>query len=473
MNPLLNQLETLTAQKITDSLTAHVPTDNQTVFAGGGLSHSQLNELLLSFGYDRISKGFFNYFFLLPKNREPSRDYDADTPYRISTPEDFESGIEKFQRLAMLKFGNFKYAFKYFRDKEFGYISRALEEYEEVPEEVYTIRPDPIADLQGIDRGNTPLLGYIVGGPVKELKEKKAKGVHLTTEEESIVRSRDDVIEKAIRNYETYLCFDYMDVYVATSMRRPEEFYDVYDFVRELFDHQDVKGLKLRYFDPTQADPQDRINKSLIEGLMVKRAKCTIYCAQESDTFGKDSELAATMAQGKPVIAYVPEIHDVTKHAKMLREVAAQSGNGNPRKYLEDMFVNRHARYVFENPSTLQSSVTEEHLSLEIAKRNKDLYDNRARTLKDIHPLALQVNLNTGVANGLLVVRNVPSCAEVLRGVILQTLKFTIEEWPEPERPGMVGFVLRESTTKSIFRVVTGDPLLSNSFWNFYPGEGE
>src|ERR1017187_8527142 len=42
--------------------------------------------------------------------------------------------------------------------------------------------------------------------------------------------------------------------------------------------------------------------------LMLKRAQCTLYLAQESDTLGKDSELASTLAQGKPVIAYVPRI---------------------------------------------------------------------------------------------------------------------------------------------------------------------
>jgi len=40
---------------------------------------------------------------------------------------------------------------------------------------------------------------------------------------------------------------------------------------------------------------------------MLKRAQCTLYFAQESTRYGKDSELASTLAQGKPVIAYVPE----------------------------------------------------------------------------------------------------------------------------------------------------------------------
>ena len=75
--------------------------------------------------------------------------------------------------------------------------------------------------------------------------------------------------------------------------------------------------LKLRYFDPTQSLCENRIDKGLVEGLMLKRASCTIYMAQEIDTMGKDSELAATLAQRKPVIAYVPYI-DIEKHIKKI-----------------------------------------------------------------------------------------------------------------------------------------------------------
>ena len=69
-----------------------------------------------------------------------------------------------------------------------------------------------------------------------------------------------------------------------------------------------VDNLKLRYFDPTQSHLDFRIDKGLIEGLMLKRAACTVYMVQETDTFGKDSELASTLAQGKPVIAFIPHI---------------------------------------------------------------------------------------------------------------------------------------------------------------------
>ena len=115
-------------------------------------------------------------------------------------------------------------------------------------------------------------------------------------------------------NTSHYLALDYMDVYVATSMRERWEFEDVHTTASEIFSSKVLEKLKLRYFDPTQSFLDNRVDKGLVEALMLKRAHCTIYMAQETDTFGKDSELATTLAQGKPVIVYVPEL-DVDEHA--------------------------------------------------------------------------------------------------------------------------------------------------------------
>jgi hypothetical protein len=49
------------------------------------------------------------------------------------------------------------------------------------------------------------------------------------------------------------------------------------------------------------------VTKGSIECLMLERAAVTLYNAGATDTMGKDSELAATLAHGKPVIVYVPE----------------------------------------------------------------------------------------------------------------------------------------------------------------------
>ena len=92
----------------------------------------------------------------------------------------------------------------------------------------------------------------------------------------------------------------------------------------------------------------------------------------------------------------------------------------------------------------------------------KEHYDRRARTLTESHPLAVQVNLATGVANGVLVVRSPEACAQLVRGIVTRTLEFELEEESEDY------IVLREKISGSIFRVMTADAMLTNTFWNFY-----
>lgn len=65
-----------------------------------------------------------------------------------------------------------------------------------------------------------------------------------------------------------------MDIYFATSMRKAWEYQDLYDFIERLMGQEELNELDLRYFDPTQAYTDNRVNKGLVEALMLKRARC-------------------------------------------------------------------------------------------------------------------------------------------------------------------------------------------------------
>jgi hypothetical protein len=70
------------------------------------------------------------------------------------------------------------------------------------------------------------------------------------------------------------------------------------NFVNGFLARRELADLKPRYIYPTQAFTDNRVNKGLDEPLMLERAKCTVYSVRDTDTLGKDSELAATLAQG-------------------------------------------------------------------------------------------------------------------------------------------------------------------------------
>ena len=245
----------------------------------------------------------------------------------------------------------------------------------------------------------------------------------------------------------------------------------------------------------------------------MKRAKCTIYMAQEGDTLGKDSELAATLAQGKPVIAYVREIK-----GGELKKFAAELEN-RPLRYFRQRLLTLLADGFFDKPDN-RRKVTElaAQLSLSLVPEGlvKEVYDvlrildefergrrfqligddderfrtthtadigrfaklfaaiesraadNRADTIKTRHPLGMQVHLETGVGNGVLVARNEKQCADLVRAVLTRNLEFCISLLRDPQTTQVIGTVLLEKATKSRFRVVTKDECLTNSFWNFY-----
>ena len=109
----------------------------------------------------------------------------------------------------------------------------------------------------------------------------------------------------ALKNTELYLSMvNDLDVYVATSMRNRQDFRKMADDCDKIFSHPKLKGMHLRYFDPTTSAALGHEDKGLIECLMVKCTKALIYFAGERESWGKDAEAAMALSLGKPVIFY-------------------------------------------------------------------------------------------------------------------------------------------------------------------------
>ena len=252
-------------------------------------------------------------------------------------------------------------------------------------------------------------------------------------------------------------------------MRLKHEFISVNRICSDIFNHPDLVDLKLRWFDPTQAYCEDRIDKGLSEALMLKRVKCTIYLAQESDTLGKDSELATTLAQGKPVIAFIPEVNEAF-FENFIKDFRLVNPSFNSKRILLEVlkiispdipWTQKKIRNILDNPSRIKT----EELKKFVFKKFKEHYNKRAKTLKEDHPLGIQVNLDTGVANGLLVVRNLNNCVQLVKAILTSSMDFDLEKITKDKREYII---LKEKISGCVYRIVTGDELLTNSFWNFY-----
>lgn len=395
------------------------------------LDRDKFNRLMLQSGKRMVSHEFYVYFF-------PD----------VKTIEAFEAAVDRFRAKAMWLFGNFKYAFRILAAGDRDEFTRHIEKTHSVDPETYADR-EPFLEIQSIAVEDLYLLGYLSREELKDLDFAFEAIETLANKPDSVVSSLEAIgsanqkkiadllskhgltfpaegheglnahslnefrdklaklvetsklrTEKATetgkKNTQRYLGLPYLDVYVATSMRYEMDFKEQHAFIREVFEHPDVKPLKLRYFDPTLSFVDDPVTKGLIECLMLRRARVTIYNAGKEDTFGKDSELASTLAQGKSVIVFVP-------------------------------------------PNL----------------------DKRAKMFKIDHPLGLQIDVRTGVAHGLIVVRSTDECAQMLRKVILNQLELEILH-----EGG--NFKLREKQTGSILRVVTDDPYLTHAFWTYF-----
>ncbi len=463
-NVVKNKIDSRDIKRLLQNLTGQkIPFDKDTPIAAVrlfnnkiGLGFSQLNELLLYMGYDRVTSAFFQYIV------------DESTEYKhkseISSFEAFEKSVDRFRKIAILIFGNVKYGFKILSQDQ-DELESWLERLKPINVEDYTGRHDPVLPIAPIPPEDTYYLGYIIE---QELKDRLKKNPN-DNEAKRKNKHRKSIVKKGEKNYEAYLLSDHLDVYVATSMRQPHEYVVINKLAKKIFEHKILKPLKLRWFDPTQAYCKDRIDKGLAEALMLKRAKCTIYLVQESDTLGKDSELASTLAQGKPVIAFIPKGDE-----KYVRELLSELKKINDGKTEADIIIDQlrifdsamawqkaEARKWIDRPGEAKIENLRNKLDTVVKKQ----YDKRAKVLSERHPLGIQVHLSTGVANGVLVVRTIDACARLVKRILTKKMEFDLDQYSNDKGQYLV---LREKISNCIFRVVTGDALLTNTFWNYY-----
>src|SRR6266851_7075215 len=153
---------------------------------------SQLNEMLLALAYETVSEAFFAYVFGVG-GLEGVRGTQ------------FETGVERFEKLGLLKYGNVKFAFKTLAKMTAEEIREEIGDCGAViPRDFYTNRPEPLLSIKPIDPSETYFLGHITGEAVK-------KGA------DEVRKARLEEIRRAGReNLTNYLCSDEMDVYVAT-----------------------------------------------------------------------------------------------------------------------------------------------------------------------------------------------------------------------------------------------------------------
>ena len=191
-------------------------------FPASGVGYSQLNELLLSLGFDRVTHSFFQFLV------------DGLLEYRlglsIGTLAELELGIERVRQLSLLIFGNVKFGFKTLaRDEEL--FTHYYPVTQPIPEENFNHRHDPIHTVDEIPAESTYYLGYIVDAELKARLTENPQDPQALEQS----RVRDEIRQRGAQNHRAYLTSDHLDVYIATSMRQRHEYRDVGEFAKRVF----------------------------------------------------------------------------------------------------------------------------------------------------------------------------------------------------------------------------------------------
>lgn len=461
-------------------------------FTRNGLSYKQFNEVLLLLNQLTVGQDFFKFIF--------GRDF-------INIKE-LKEGVIKFRGYALLCFGNFRFAFKKLINLSIDEIVNNLFPYcrdSKDFEDKLKGRRKKTLEIRKIPKEKTWFTGYLSGKNVeldlKKLDEIKNGKIQTELNEkeineiEALIEKTGKHVEKtqidALHNTDVYLTWENMDLYIATSMRNNWEFEQSYEFIEKI--ENNLKEYNLRFFDPTQSTCKNPRDKGLIESLMLKRAFATIYLAQETDTIGKDSELAITLAQRKPVIAYVPD-HDPIVYSTEIakyplhffklrlfthmanetfedpkyREISKQSYTEEIQiinKFLEELYRYRETQpikiFKGKDEKFKKSCQNFKKVCEILALAECFTYDSRAELLKGRHPLSMQADLTTGVANGVIVTRTPEECSEIIEKLIKNQMEFKLIRDDEY-------IALIEKKTESQFRVITKNKRLTNSFWNYF-----
>ena len=161
--------------------------------------------------------------------------------------------------------------------------------------------------------------------------------------------------------------------------------------------------------------------------------------------------MASTLAQGKP-IAYLPSptAQEIEDEVTRLSQLYSRPEERVLLERLRDVapllaWNNKEVQEWIAIPERIER---DRALKL-LIRSTQEHYDKRANQLRDTHPLGIQVNLETGVANGVPVVRTIEDCAELIRRT----------KRPRPSDSG-----LRNESTKIRDTCCSGRPSQIQSF---------
>jgi hypothetical protein len=411
------------------------------------ISCEVLNQLLILSHEGGVSRGFFDFYFLYDPHPDGCSWYDPKklpefedrflTATELLSLKHLKWGLRRLYMDALLSFGNIRQAFRSLRTARDRYdVAAQLKRYafdtksmisrgsglplEPIArDDRYLIAEIACKTYDPADR-SLPALSEFMRTRYREQSEAGKKAITLKElisavpiqesytsdqlsfaldevldrkihSEEEIAAAIDPIShkfhaarEKALLNTKLYLSMiSDLDIYVATSMRKREDFRAMAEFCDTVFGDEKLRDLRLRYFDPTRSAAIGHEDKGLIECLMVKCAKTLVYNAGTSDSFGKAAEAAMALSLGKPVIFYCDQqtrlsiyrdVHPLTRLITFENGVAVGAIVTENRLHVVELLSR-----IFKNEMDLELTKKKDHYFL----LNERLTDSTIRLQTD------------------------------------------------------------------------------------------
>lgn len=331
-----------------------------------------------------VTEGFFKYYFLDKPFKHPySIDKVLDELPKIDTRgmsslRQLELGLKRFFVDSLLFFGNIRSAYRELRVKSYSELEELFQlkcydlekmsrrshvmPFVSIPvDDRYLISEIACKAFSSMKVGDPILIEKMLIDAYTNLKKRSSKRVRIASlfddstplakddppgqmmlqfateeimdvmveNEEEISKNIKPIADRfdkarksAIENTRLYLSIvNEMDIYVATSMRKRTDFRNMAKDCEYIFKREGLRTLNIRYFDPTMSAADRHEDKGLIECLMVKCAKVILYFAGDSDSFGKDAEVAMAMSLGKPAIILCPDTDKGKQRLKFFRDI--------------------------------------------------------------------------------------------------------------------------------------------------------
>ena len=236
------------------------------------LSLTSFNRLMLNCRRPLASEQFFQWAFS-----------------GVTTVDDFEEAVDRYRVSAMWIFGNFKFAYRRFATCPPAELEQLTAKLSERPISLYTAR-SKFNEIAEIPDNDLHLLGYLSSAKIErlfyleslasiaadqndlvalidklpttiksqlieELKGQETADVtqfaaKIIAESAALLRRQEEARDIGRQNTFRYLSLPHIDVYVATSMRDAQDFVAQHAFTKAVFEHESVKDLHLRFFDP-------------------------------------------------------------------------------------------------------------------------------------------------------------------------------------------------------------------------------